>query len=308
MRFYFKLQYKRFYRNAKDNNSSLLIAALITLILVSLLSSLIIQRFEYGSEIVAIIPLGLVTMLNSKKHLYFLNLHFQKMEILKIRWIENLIICVPFGIILSAHLEFYFALILIAGGSLLAITPPFPGESKVIPTPFYKKPFEFIIGFRKNWAVLIGLYTVATIGLMVDNYNLALVTLFLCLLSFMRYFSEEEPQEWIWVYNKSASAFLKTKIIQSLLQSLILASPILLSLLILHPPNWPITLAALAFGLLIVILSLLVKYAFYPDVNSIVGGIYIAMSLLVPPIVLISIPYFYGIAKKNQNELLDDNR
>jgi hypothetical protein len=306
MLFYFKLQYKRLYRNAKDNNSNFYFAAPVTLLLLIAIGSIVIQNIQFGSEIIAAISLFLLVSLNSGKHKEFLYFHFQRKEVIFIKQIENIIVCLPFSLLLLFHFEWLLAALSLFSGVVLALLPPLRSKSNVTPTPFNKRPFEYTINFRKYWLILIGLYAISVIGFSVHNYNLICVVLLLISASQLSYFKDAEPAEWIWIYNKNPKNFLLKKIALVSLQSALLSFPVALGIVILAPSYWLIVLGILTFGILIVILALLIKYSYYPTVDSLIGSIYLTISILAPPVMLLSIPHFFKNAKQNQKDLLDD--
>jgi hypothetical protein len=132
------------------------------------------------------------------------------------------------------------------------------------------------------------------------------VVLLLISASQLSYFKDAEPAEWIWIYNKNPKNFLLKKIALVSLQSALLSFPVALGIVILAPSYWLIVLGILTFGILIVILALLIKYSYYPTVDSLIGSIYLTISILAPPVMLLSIPHFFKNAKQNQKDLLDD--
>ena len=306
MLFYFKLQFKRLYRTAKDNQSNFYFAALVSLVLMAVIGMLTIQKLSYGAELVSAISFIILFSLHRKKHLDFLSFHFDQKTTIKIKLIESLIITVPFSMLLFIHFEWILALSTILFGILLAIAPRPNIESKPIPTPFNNRPFEYVIGFRRYWPILAALYAFAIIGFSVLNYNLVVVVFLLVTVSQLTYFKDEEPKEWIWIYQQKPSQFLFKKIKVAFLQSTLIGAPIAITLLVMSPHYWIIVCSIMTFGVLTLTLAILIKYAYYPNVNSIVGSIYITISILVPPVLMLSIPYFFKIAKENQIDLLDD--
>ena len=304
MRFYFKLQYKRLYRTSAENGSNLFVGLFITSLLFIVGSVVLIDYFKYGTELYILALIICLNYIGTPDHIYFLKHYFSKRFVLKIRLVENSVIAFPFLIILFIYTSLPYFVIGLSTSILLALSNGFKLKNHIVYTPFYKKPFEFIIGFRNSWFILIGIYTITTVALVAYNFNLALVCLFLIFILCLKFYSIAESDEWIFLHKGSSRQFLFLKIKTALKQSIVLVFPVLLALFILYPINYLMILSGLLFGITVLTSGVLAKYAFYPNVQSIIGGLIIVMGVFMPPLLIFTVPYLYSRAKINLNEYL----
>ena len=72
-----------------------------------------------------------------------------------------------------------------------------------IPTPFYKKPFEFAVGFRTTFFIFPLAYLLTYISIFVNNFNLGVFSMLLIFLVALSYYSKLEQEYYIWSYNLS---------------------------------------------------------------------------------------------------------
>jgi len=121
-------------------------------------------------------------------------------------------------------------------------------------------------------------YALAIIGICVDNFNLAIFAFAISLLNTINFYAKPEATFYVWTH---------------------ITLPIGISLLIFYIQYWYIACIILLMGMLYLLLMLLGKYAYYPAEVNIIQMLALAFSILIPPFLLISIPYFYVKAKQN---------
>jgi len=81
-----------------------------------------------------------------------------------------------------------------------------------IPTPFYKKPFEFIIGFRTAIGMIGFAYFLTIMGISVGNFNLGIFSLLVVFLTSFSFYAQPDSQFYVWIFSHSSATFLLDKI------------------------------------------------------------------------------------------------
>jgi hypothetical protein len=211
---------------------------------------------------------------------------------------------IPFGLFLiykeAYHIAFIFTTT-VAINSQFNIVNNF---SLVIPTPFYKKPFEFTIGFRKSFIVFIGCYVLTIISIKVNNFNLGVFSMLVTFLTCMSFYSKPEPLSYVWNYSKHPIAFLITKIKTALTFSFLITIPIALLLLFFNIDMAFYIILFQFVGMLYIVNNILSKYAYYPSEININQAFIVGASIMFPPLMLLTIPLFYSRAKQQLNTIL----
>lgn len=303
---YFEIQQKRFGRLLKSSGVNPIAAIIFISASFISLSYLLLSSYEYARFLYPAFALVLTISLGKSQRVQFLELCFSGKTYSKIRLIENSIVIVPFIVFLTIYSEFLMASVLLVTGLLLTKVKINSKINWVIPTPFSKKPFEFIIGFRKTFLIFIGAYILTYISITVDNFNLGVFSFgiqFLVLSSF--YLNQSEPTLYVWIHSMTPAKFIKYKLRIAITQSLLLSLPILIVLLTIYPSYYLISFSILLLGLLYLITAVLFKYAYYPKL-SLVQEMGFLICLITPPIIPIVIPLLYINAKQNLKTILND--
>jgi hypothetical protein len=263
------------------------------LFLFVLVSYFFFERIAFPSYIYASIGVLAVYILGTVKRNEFLKNLFTKEKYRKVRLIENALVIAPFVAFLVFKLHF------IEAGGVLLVAAVFSLYNRVhhrfavIPTPFYKNPFEFVVGFRRTYWVFLLAYTLAIIGFFVENFNLAMFALIVVFLACQNFYFRLEPHFYVWIHKQSPEVFLKNKMKTAVLYSFIMTAPLIVALFILYPFN------ALWIGLLVVVGTLYIlvgvagKYAYYPNELNVFQQIIIGVGIVFPPFSLILLPLFY---------------
>jgi len=304
MIFYFKLQYRRFYRIIDSTGFNPIIGSLIILLLFIIASNSLFDKIDYAKILYPIFSLFLFSKLSGKKRNYFLKNIFNNYKFRKIRLIENLILAIPFLVfMLYKHIYIYSIIFLFVA---LAISQfnKIGSFSFVIPTPFYKKPFEFIVGFRNTFLIFPISYFFTSMAINVQNINLGLFSLIFVLLTPLTFYTKPEQPFYVWIHSISTSEFLYSKIKTAIMFSLALGSPIIISLLVFFPiENADIIVILIILSLLIIVISILGKYSFYPSETPL-HLIIIISCIGFPPLLIFVLPYFYYKSNQNLKNLL----
>ena len=168
-----------------------------------------------------------------------------------------------------------------------------------LPSPFRKQPFEFTIGIRKTWLLLLLIYGLGAIALGVGNVNLLLFCLFCICLCSMFYYQEPEPLVLHWQQSRRPQAFLWLKIRRGLLHLSLLLFPLFLLLLLFYSAEWYKGLIVCLLGAFLVFFMICMKYAVFPRRINASESSMLALCLLCYPLILAIIPYYYIKALQN---------
>ena len=296
---YFKLQFKRSNRMLSDFGLNPWLTYIFGIIFFAIFSKMFFIKFTWANYLFPFVALFFVLNIGTLERNDFLKSNFTQKKYRQIRLLENGIIALPFVSFQFFELELLFGILTLIVAVLLSFFNTKQQSSFVLPTPFSKHPFEFIIGFRKTYLLFLGLYTLTYISISVGNFNLGVFALVIVFLTCMAYYTFVEPMFYVWVDSFTIPSFLKNKLTVGLLFSFLLSLPIFIVLLFSFFENWPIVLILETVGLCYVLLGLMAKYAYYPGELSLIPAIVVAFSIFAPPLMLATIPYFYSKSKKN---------
>ncbi|MDR0438211.1 MAG: hypothetical protein LBH22_07935 [Bacteroidales bacterium] len=300
---YFKLQYKIIKRKLSDSSPPIvgyLLALLILLAFVGL-SMFLFHKMAFAPYVYVLISVYFTSKLSEIKRNDFLKICFENKPYRKLRILENLIVALPFVIFLIYKQQFYPIIILVVITVLIALLTFKTTYSITIPTPFYKKPFEFTVGFRTTFFMFFMAYGLAVIAAVVDNFNLGMFSLILIFLTILTYYLKPENEYFVWSYSFTPAKFLVEKIKTAFLFSFYLCSPILILLSIFYFENLGVMLLFTLLGYLYLTTLILAKYSAYPNEMSLPQVIILVFCLVFPPpILIVVIPIF---ASKSVNKL-----
>jgi hypothetical protein len=256
------------------------------------LSIFVFKATMYAPYLYVLVALFFASQLSEIKRNEFLKFHFGKSQYRKVRMLENVIITLPFVIFLMCNQEFYPAIFLVVTTIVMALLNFKTAYSIPIPTPFYKKPFEFTVGFRNTFFMFPIAYAVAIIAIIVDNYNLGIFSLALVFLSVLSYYLNPENEYFVWVYGIASNQFLIEKIKTAFLFSLYLCCPIILLLSIFYFENLGILLLSTLMGFLYLAAFILAKYSAFPQKMDLGQELILIICLFLPPLLIAAIPFF----------------
>jgi hypothetical protein len=243
--------------------------------------------------------------LGRKTRTSFLQQCFPSQTFWKVRLLENSLFTIPFVAFLCYKTAYVEAVILLVGTVLLSFVNHIGLRSFVIPTPFGKRPFEFVIGFRNTFWIFPLLYGLTVIGIFVGNYNLGVFSLLVVFACCMSFYATPEPLYYIWIHHKSPQEFLAEKLKTAMLYSSILIAPITIGLATFFSvEKLQITLVFVAIGFGFLALTILGKYSNYPSKVPVFQTLAMICCLLFPPLLIIALPYFYKRALHNLAQYL----
>ena len=158
---------------------------------------------------------------------------------------------------------------------------------------FSKYPFEFTSNIRLTAPIFILSYFLCGMGLYVDNYNLSAFSLALIFFMTMTFYSSQEAKYFIWIFDKSVDQFIFHKFISGLKYALISSLPIIISICWFAPQHWHIVALIVMSGLVNLLNIIIIRYGIYPKEYGLFDSLAILFCVLMPPISLISIPFYY---------------
>lgn len=279
------------------------ISGLLSLIL---MSEFCYYKTEYAHYLIAFITLSLVSSLSDTDRSDFLLNTFGSTRKRNIRILENLILSLPFLVILIIKGNYLTTLLVMLMSFLLAIFSFHTKFTGTLPTPFSKHPFEFATGFRKSFYLFPLVYTLTIIAIIVGNVNLGIFSILVVFLICMGYYSNPEAVYFVWQDNNQPKGFLIDKLKIAIKHIAVLSTPPLVILLISFPTAYLSILLLYVVGLLFLIVVILAKYSTYPKEMNIPEGILITVALFFPPLLLAIIPYFYLKSANNLKLILND--
>ncbi len=307
MKKYFQLHFKLINRRLIDFGLPLIVGYILLLLVFYFGSEYLFSKTEFAKYIYGFVALGFVSRLSEAKRNDFIKSIFGTSAFLKIRMLENLIYAFPFALFLIYKEEFVMSFLLMVSSLLLVIFNFNVNLNFTIPTPFGKKPFEFVTGFRKTFFIFPFAYLLTYAAIDVNNFNLGIFSLLLIGLICLSYYIKPENEYYVWNYSLTPKDFLIEKLKIGLLYYTALSIPILIALGIFFYNEIGILLVFFIISYAYIIAIILAKYSAFPDEMSLPQGILIALSFMFPPILIGLIPYFYSLSVKRLTTLLNDS-
>jgi hypothetical protein len=306
MKDYFYLQYQMTQRRLLDAGIHPLIGYLLSLVAFVLVSEYIFHKSEFAKYLVVLICISLQLKLSEKNRADFLLTTFGEQKSKLIRIVENLVLSVPFVVILIYNKAFPECIFITATAFINAAFSFHTNLYFSLPTPFSKSPFEFPVGFRNTFFIFPIAYTLTVIAINVDNLNLGIFSMILIFLTSMSFYSKSEHEYYVWIYADVPKSFLKKKLWIATKSASLLVAPVLIILLIYYPMDFKVIGIFFLLGLMFLWTIILGKYATFPRDMNMPEGLIMALSIYFPPLLLIVIPFFYNKSINKLNVLLYD--
>ncbi|MGB3105847.1 hypothetical protein [Sphingobacterium siyangense] len=295
---YLKLQYRLLARHIKATGLPVPIAYLLLFGLCYLIYYFLFQYPIFGCYAVILGNFQLLFLLTEKNRNDFLKNTYSKRDFHQIRIVENGLLTLPSSVILFLHSQWPYALLLVTLAVVFAfLTVRAFGKS--IPTPFAKKPFEFIIGFRRSYLLLLVVYVLAGIGFYVANSNLVLFCVICIALTCVFYYQLPEPIFYLWNHHHTPTVFLMRKFKRGILQCLLLVLPLLLLYVVIFPSDLFNACIVLGGILLLLPFAITLKYVAYPREINFPEVFALALCFSFYPLILALLPFYYIKAINN---------
>ena len=293
MKAYFKLQFTLFNRKIDEIGLSLLLGYGLVFLIFYGTSFCLFSLTEFAEYLYCLIAFALISRLNNSGRNDFLKTIFSVNDYSRLRIIENLLIAFPFVIFLLFEKEFLLVLILISLSIFLSVCKFNNSLNYTIPTPFGKKPFEFLVGFRKTLLLFPLTYFITYQSILVGNFKLGVFSMLLITTVAISYYSIPENEIYVWNFSVSSKRFLLNKIGTGILCLTLLISPIIISLIVFFPVEIKISLGFLFLSFLYFLAIILAKYSVFPNEMNLPEVILLYASVFFPPLLLVIIPIFY---------------
>ncbi|SEL92582.1 hypothetical protein SAMN04487910_3607 [Aquimarina amphilecti] len=304
MKYYYQLQCKRLYRSFKDFGTEPIIGFPIIIGLFYWLSLSFFNQVPYASYVYVLLSTVFIYAFNTSGHNEFIKQHFSTSNFRKIKLLNSLIGVMPF-VVFSLYKACYIEVFLIFVLALLTSWGRKRNKvSLIIPTPFNKQPWEFIIGFRKTFWLFFLIYALVIVAIVKGNFNLGLFSIVAIFFICSTYYLKKDPEFYIWIYAMNSKEFLKYKVVTALWYSFILTIPICISLSLFYADQIHVILLFLILGWVYLIMYVFMKYAFQSQGLEIMQGVIGVLCILFPPLMVITLPYFYNKALNNLDLLL----
>lgn len=293
---YFRLQFKLLNRRFKDLGFEPWFAYVLLLLTIVVVVHQSFERFSFAPYVFVALCMLLQVNLGNQKRIDFLKTTFTKQKFRGIRLMENASLALPFMIEFIVYQKWIALTILGFVTILLALVPIKISQQKTLPTPFSKQPFEFSVGFRSAFLLLVGCYILMGIGLYVDNFNLGMFSILALFVVCMGFYTQPEDEFYVWIHHHTTSMFLFSKVKTAIINVSLLSAPLVLILLGCYPVNASYIALFVLILLVFMIAVVLAKYAAYPNEIQLVQVFFLGISILAPFLLLLFIPLFYSQA------------
>lgn len=305
IKYYFSLQFTMLKRQLTDFGVNPITGFIIIAAVFCGLSVVLFNQTNYASYLYVFIATSIVLKYSEAERNDFLKFTFSKTDYFKIRLIENGLTAFPFIIFLGVKAQIYPMLLLIVAAGTITMVHLKNSFSLVIPTPFFKKPFEFVAGFRTTILAFPLGYFVVAMSIIHQNINLGLFTLLFLFLVCLSFYSQPEDVPTVWVHQLTVNGFLYSKIKTAIIYSSLLTLPVAIGLGILFSASIFIIIGIQLLGYLYLIAAIVAKYAAFPQKMNLPQALLLGASMLMPPFLLAVIPFFYVQSRKRLKEILE---
>ncbi len=302
--YHFRLQATRIHRMVCSMGLHPLINYFIIL---ALFGGASFSLFSHRTKIlVAYVFIALQVLSLQSKPAYhdFLKLNYSRADFLKIRLMENLLAAFPFVVMLLISANYYLALGVFLAAGFMAINTKRLVWQIVLPTPFYRHPFEFTAGFRLSFLLVLGGYYLTYISIRYANFGIGIFVIYALGVLAALYHSYPEDQYYVWIFHRTATSFIFYKLLSAWAYTSLLSLPVGAALVLANPDKLGLILAAWWLGLAVCTVGVLAKYAAFPREISLQEGLPLGFSIMFPPLLLVLIPYFYLSAQRHLKEIL----
>jgi len=303
---YFQLQYRMLNRHFETFGLPIFLGYLFSIIGFIGISFLLFLKVKFAAYAFIIIGLALISKTSETNRNDFLKTCFPTNEYKRLRIIENLILSIPFVLILISQLEFIAIGLLLIGTISFALIDINPKFNFTLPTPFSKHPFEFSVGFRKSYVFILLAYFIVIMAINVDNFNLGAFTYGIIFLLVLSYYTVPENEFFVWIYASSPNQFLLKKLSIAFRFTMLLCIPIMIVLFSFFIEKWWIITLIPFIGFTYITTFILAKYAAFPKEINIPQVILFVLCIAFPPFILLIIPYFYKKATKSLQLILTE--
>jgi hypothetical protein len=173
-----------------------------------------------------------------------------------------------------------------------------------LPTPFYKNPFEFTVGFRKTIFIIVAAYFIAFMAIKVSNVGLGYAVIILLSFVCSTFYAKSEPAFYVWQSSRNSKAFIHKKMAIAIIHFCFLVLPIVIPFCFRFPQSISTVLLVFFAGLFFVLTSLLSKYASFPQTLSPTKAMALMFTAWFPPLLIVFCYVFYFQSIKSLQAIL----
>jgi hypothetical protein len=304
MKQYLQLHYNLLLRQFKDFGIEPLLGFIFVIVFFVFFSFSIFVKLPYPQYFYALVPFSFITMLATKNRNDFLKVAYPKNEYLKVRVVENVLVVIPFIIFLLFKQCFLIALILPFMASFFVFVKTNNNFNPVLPTPFYKNPFEYLVGFRKSILIIVAAYFITFMAVKVMNVGLGYAIIILLSFVCSSFYAKPEPVFYVWQSSSSAKTFIHNKMAIAVMHFCFLILPIVILFCIRFPQSIATIGLLFCAGLFFVLTSLLSKYASFPQAISPTKAMALMFTAWFPPLLIVFSYVFYFQSIKSLQAIL----
>lgn len=302
--YYIKLRWILFLRKLSGHGIKPIFASIVFLALIFITAFYLPERTESAGEIVAGITLYFVSMNMNSDRNRFLQFQFGKNQSMIVNALEALLTAIPGILINLLYGEFLLSALLLIAAIMIGISNFSMPQPSSLPTPYRKIPFEFMVGFRTAfWTYLLVIAAMA-VGYFNQNANLSFFSLIIISFTHIGYFQTPEKPQWVIIFMQNASGFLWQKCKQAFVYHNFTLLPFAIIQMLLFNESLPWILILLVLSNIYLMTTVFLKYSSYPNEVQITDGIVFAASLVMPPLLLLTIPVLLNKSKKHLNSYL----
>jgi hypothetical protein len=293
MQDYFKLQLKLNLRKLKDFGIHPILGVFLLLLFFVLSSLYLFDKTSFAAPVYVVVATLYLLKNNHAERIFFLKSIYNKQRFYKLRLLENLLTVLPFQGFLLYFSEFVSSFILLLISIITVLSKVILKNEFVLPTPFSKRPFEFLVGIRKYYYIVFVFYFFALMGIIHNNINLGIFAILMIYVLSLSFYTNPEDPYFVWSFNCSPAKFLLKKIGAAVLQSSYLIALPLIGLGLFYSSEWHVFLLLYFIGLVFLTATILAKYASYPHQMHAPYQFILFLSVLFPVLLIFVFPYFY---------------
>lgn len=223
----------------------------------------------------------------------FLKTHFSQLDLVRIRQLENGIVALPFFLYLFITFHIVSAFLVIGIAFSMTFFVNRPRFHVTLPTPFSRKPYEFTVGFRATWVMIVAALVLEVIAIAVSNAQLGIAAMMSVIVLTINFYKTPEEPYYVWNFNRTPFQFLMYKITYAWRHVSVLVLPFVILNGFFFWEQIGFILLFLGMGFLVQLLIVLAKYADYPNEIGLITTLLILVSIFFPLLLLFTIPFFF---------------
>ncbi|MCH7400250.1 hypothetical protein ACFOUP_07160 [Belliella kenyensis] len=240
--------------------------------------------------------------------LIFLKAFMGYNKAMKMLILENFIVSVPFLLALFLNGYRLACLVVILISVLVALLTAKFRPTRSFPTPFFNYPFEFQIGYRQHFFLILFSYLFVVFSNQEIRQEVEWVVFLGIFALISTFYSEKiEDTSYIMLSKRSPRSFLLRKLGVSIFLTNMLILPLCSILIWSNFINLKDIIWVYFSGLLFLCFVILAKYIAFPNKINISQGAFIGLSVVLIPISIFTFPVFYFQAEKNLSRLMKND-